>query len=355
MIIFLLCISCDKKDYQNAGITHFAYQETENGNWGIISIDGEIITPPIFQGIPTPVTDDMFFVLRKNNTYELHNINNPDKIIEANFTGITNFSNGRAFVRKKDECISCIDKKGNVLYHLPENIQNVSAIFDGLSWAADNNNKFGYINMFGENIIPFIYDATFPFVNGYGIVIKDNDIFVIDKDGSKLTNINSDEESFYNVMMNYSIWQAGIYNNIVPFMSKNYFGLKNVQGKIILPADPKYKIITRSWGGYCIYRTENGYGIMTDSGKILINDKYTMIASCNANNNQMFTANIDGKWGILSMEENVLCPFTYDLILAIVNSNLFVGIKDNTYCLLTKTGEKIKDFHNINMNPITSL
>lgn len=345
MIISFLLSACSSKD---SGMTHFAYQETENGKWGIMSVKGKVVIPPTFQDMPTPVTDDMFFVAREDGTYELHNINEPEKIVGTNYINVTNFSEGIAFVTRKGESISCIDKNGNTLYQLPQYIKRVSIPTEGIFYAVNDKDKGGYINMQGKIIIPFQYDAGSPFVNGYAVALKykEKSAIVIDKNGNKITSINADtkESTFDAILSNYIMLEIGVYNDIVPYAADGNFGLKNIHEKALLPANSQYKAISRSCGGYCVYQTSNGYGIMNDSGKILIKDKYSVIGSCNTNNNGMFIASIDDKWGILSMDERQLCPFEYDYIESLLNSPYFIGIKEQTSFLITKTGEIKRQF-----------
>ena len=54
------------------------------------------------------------------------------------------------------------------------------------------NNKWGYINKFGKEIIPFKYEKAYSFKNGYADVFLNNELFIIDKIGKvffKSTNI----------------------------------------------------------------------------------------------------------------------------------------------------------------------
>lgn len=43
---------------------------------------------------------------------------------------------------------------------------------EGLTWASNNNEKFGFISKKNETVIPFIYEYAFAFVNGCAVVKK---------------------------------------------------------------------------------------------------------------------------------------------------------------------------------------
>ena len=357
MIILFFLSACGNTNANNSSeVTHFAYQEVENGKWGFMSVEGEVVVQPTFQDMPTPVTDDMFFVPRQDGTYELHNINEPEKIINANYTDVSSFSEGKAFVTRKGENISCSDKKGNVLFTLSQSFIGASTFSNGYSivYAKDELGylECGYIDSKGTLIVPCQYEYASYFRNERAFVLSENSQFLlIDKKGTKLTSINSDNsrETILCIRLNGEIW-AAIEDDIIPYVANGAFGLKNMNGQIIMEATPKYEVITRSWNGYRIYKTENGYGIMDNLGKELIKDKYSFIGTCNTNNSKTFVACIDNKWGILSMNEKQLCPFSYEHIIGFPQSSHFIAIKDGRTLLITKTGEVKRQFYRINTN-----
>lgn len=353
MVSFLLS-ACSSKNSAN-GITHFAYQETENGNWGIISVEGEIVVPPIFHNITTAVTDGMFYTLNGNNDFELRNIDEPQKIVDI-YSSATWFSEGIAYTSKKGERISCIDKQGNILYQLPSDIVTVAAPANGMAVIKNEEEKYGYINLQGEIIVPCKYQLAYPYHNEYALVMEDEEnIYFIDTKGNKVTELCGDnkEETRYFIYNHISLWNHGIWDDVIPYVvDGNKFGLKKINGDIIVPANDKYKAITCSYNGFCIYQTANGYGIMNKFGETVVNDKYTFISACNSNNSQTFIAcNDDEKYGISSMHEELLCPFSYDNIISIENSSYYLGIKDKSLFIISETGEIKKDFYNLNDKP----
>lgn len=353
MIISFFLSACGNTSANNSSeVTHFAYQEAENGKWGIMSVEGEVVIQPTFQGMPTPVTDDMFFVPRQDGTYELHNINEPEKIINANYTDVSSFSEGKAFVTRKGENISCIDKKGNILFALSQDIKTAFVFLNKRSLVINEEEKWGYVDINGKIIIPCKYLFSTSFMNNHAVVVEDEEnIYLIDDNGNKITAVNADNkpETIFSIRDNLVAWAGDISNGVIPYVADGGFGLKNAEKNIVVPANPKYQLITSSIYGYYIYRTENGYGVMDGTGKEIIKDKYPVISNFNLNNNGIFTACIDDKWGILSINsEKQLCPFEYDYITAISNnSSYFIGMKNRMFYLITKNGEIKKQFKQI--------
>lgn len=361
MIISFLFTACSSKNTTQTGITHFAYQEVENGKWGIMSTEGEVIVPPTFQGMPTPVTDEMFFVLREDGTYELHNINEPEKIIDANYADVTNFSGGKSYVIRKGENISCIDKEGNVLYQLPENIVQVKkgSLTSNTLAVMNEDNQWGCMNTRNEMILPMKYFYTTPFIyanNEYAMIMEINgdtpNVYFISENGDKTPNINADNTNQTVLMIMGLTSPFDLDNNIMPYVSDGYIGLKDKKGDFIIPADGKYKMIMGTSCGCRIYRTERGAGVMDNSGKIIIDDKYNFIRDALLTNEKVFLANLNNQWGFLSIGEKQISSFKFDNIFPIEqNCSNFIALKDNESFLITKTGNIVSPkFYNFNID-----
>ena len=94
---------------------------------------------------------------------------------------------------------------------------------------------------------------------------------------------------------------------------------------------------------------------MDSLGKILVEDKYAMIGSCNINNSKTFVASMDGKWGIVSIDGKQISPFNYDAIVGIENSSNYLAVKNNTVFLLTSTGKTKRQFYNISLEVNSSI
>ena len=79
---------------------------------------------------------------------------------------------------------------------------------------------------------------------------------------------------------------------------------------------------------------------MDKKGKIVVQDKYDQISMIRKN--ELFVACQKDKWGILTIDEKQLCPFSFDHISS-TPGQYFLGInkvEDNLiYSLITKTGE----------------
>lgn len=74
---------------------------------------------------------------------------------------------------------------------MEEKITIVSTFKEGYAIAKKEINQkflYGYVNEELKEVIPFIYNIVFPFINGKAYVKKDENYFFIDKYGNVVEN-----------------------------------------------------------------------------------------------------------------------------------------------------------------------
>ncbi len=74
---------------------------------------------------------------------------------------------------------------------MEDKITIVSTFKEGYAIARKEINQkflYGYVNEELKEVIPFIYDIVFPFINGEAYVKKDENYFFIDKYGNVVEN-----------------------------------------------------------------------------------------------------------------------------------------------------------------------
>ena len=74
---------------------------------------------------------------------------------------------------------------------MEDKITIVSTFKEGYAIAKKEINQkflYGYVNEELKEVIPFIYDIVFPFINGKAYVKKDENYFFIDKYGNVAEN-----------------------------------------------------------------------------------------------------------------------------------------------------------------------
>lgn len=353
-IPLLLICSCGDKDTSSKTvyITHYPVFKNETVGWKLMDIKtGKILeNSGNTGGVITPVSDGCFFAKLDNGTWELYNINNPQRRIEGNYVSVGAFNEGVAPVTKKDEEISYINKEGKTIFKLPYNYLRAGNFRDERAYVIDDCDKIGFINMKGETVIPPQYDIALPFHNGYALVGDENDIFYINKSGKKVLPINDANSSQY-IMDNITMWTRLTENELVPYVaSGNMLGIKDFKGNILLEPSSNYKYIAPMGAENIIIETDNGCGIIDRKGNFIVKDSYDRILYCD---NKCFVTIKNGKCGIVSIDEEILCPFKFDNIFAISGSSYFIALLNKKILIISQRGEVINSYDDIipSVNP----
>lgn len=112
-LVTLALVSCKKE--AETKIEAVPFQETEDGQWGMISVDGKVLFKDEFKEMPTVVRDGRFFVKNKDGILEMYDATEKPKRIGKDYVHATSFQNGRAIVAEKGKNVSIIDKDGNTV------------------------------------------------------------------------------------------------------------------------------------------------------------------------------------------------------------------------------------------------
>lgn len=200
-------------------------QSTGIGKWGYIDKNGKEVVPCKYDYVDFWFSDGMARVRIGDyniidGTYDLDNINvgyidtTGQEVIPLTYFQANEFSDGLAFVIKKDGGGAFIDKAGKEVINEKDfswlaytGLQPHNKFSEGLLAIPFHdlvtyqyNPKYGYIDKSGQTIIPAKYDEAYPFVNGLAAVrIGDWETGkwgLIDKTGREVVPIKYDSISY---------------------------------------------------------------------------------------------------------------------------------------------------------------
>ena len=167
----------------------------DGGKWGFIDIEGTPILPVEYDFIGK--RSENYSVLRKDLTWGLFNlVTHEVQIIEdASWLGICKdglcrINVGGSYNKESNEI-----KEGEWGYLDPDNgiiiapkYSNAHSFSDSMA-AVKMNDKWGFINKKGDLIVPCEYDEVISnFSDGKGELLKNDYIYVFDKDGKNLSS-----------------------------------------------------------------------------------------------------------------------------------------------------------------------
>jgi len=314
-----------------------------NGNFNIYNKFGKCIFNFGYKSIRLD-TVNKIIVVEFERKFELMDLNGKALTdIKYDNIGIFKFGVAKVVFSRK---YGFIDKYGNEIIPCIYNdaklfsnsyLLNASVIGnvfkDGLQ-AVKLEEKFGYINRLGETIIQFKYDKAFDFENGLACVILNSKIGFINMKGDEIIPCIYDLDywakfggkTFFDTFMTLSINQKkGVLNNF---------------GKIIL--QPLYDEISR-YDNYFIsnlVNTENDityeYRVFNLDGYEILNNSYDSLNIWGV----LFLVKKKGKWGIINDENIMLVDFKYTYV-DYINNDLLIVKMSNKSGIMNKNLELI--------------
>jgi len=311
IILFILIItiasSCKNK---TEDIGYELIKFYENGKWGVINKNGEIIKKAQYLYVGNLLCNRMklvdendkitfinekgeeafkcnfiasqefcenrTFVLKENNKIALIDENGREiKEIDLKVAKTSYFKNGYAKLTTDIGDTYFIDLEGNILFiQPPDNGFVGNVISENLIAFYKNENdkiKCGFLDLKGKVVIDPIYDLgsmynyQCAFENGLACLKKEGKTVFIDKNGKEVLILNYNSVS--NFQYDFAIFQS----------ENNKNGIIDKKGNIIIP--PIYKHLRINNENSFIFESDNKlYGLIDTKGEILIPAKYSEIS-----------------------------------------------------------------------------
>lgn len=209
-------------------------------------------------------------------------------------------------------------------------------ISEGLA-LVEKDDKVGYINLFGEEIIPLIYDSAYLYFR-YGIIqVRKNDTWgLIDSTGNEILGFEYD--SIRIILDGYSIVEQD-----------NLYGIVDVNGNIIIEIiydslSISYDLSISDDLDHILVLKDDNYGYIDISGDIIIDMEYS---DAHYFIDSEFAIVKKGElWGLIDQHGNTVIDFEYDRIYWVHNSNEYLGvIKDDETALYNSSGDMVLGFN----------
>ena len=227
--------------------------------YGLINLQDICYIPPVFDA----------YSLHNDGTTILTDVTNQNVIVSADgkltYTctkgEISNVAEGIGFLRESGQYIDLYT--GNVLASIGR-FDDGKEFSDGLS-AVKLNEKYGYINMEGELIIPLMYKDANTFSSGYAVVEDFDESFLI---------INSDN----NISAKINCDKAGrtLHEGMLTINRGGKWGIVDNTGKVVLK--PQYSKIEWNENGYFLLTDKrNRIGLYNPNTTILVKPNYEKI------------------------------------------------------------------------------
>ena len=277
-------VSCSKNE--SKGVDYVPFQETDDGQWSMISPSGEVLFSEEFKNAPTVAKEGRFMVKNESGLWEIYTAEAKPQKVGKEYAYASCFDNGKALVSERNDYITIIDKDGNELKKLDKIgnkiIDAVTAFNEGYA-VYQTGDLYGAINSNGDEVIKADYLVLYGCSDGKFIGInkkfekefnkkegKKKIIYdVLDTNGKVLFQINSDKYS-----NNGTRFVDGLLTVAVEKDGKECWGLINDKGEIVIKPADKIKGISDIKKDKFVYNNGEGYGLMNLKGENVVRAKY---------------------------------------------------------------------------------
>ena len=359
-VALLSLVACNNKQ-----VEYLPFQESEDGNWGLIDRKGNVLFSDEFENEIEGVSEGVLRTRDDDGNYQFYTVERNPKLICEGYEDAGNFNGGFAPVVMKDEWIKFINKKGKIVSELKEidglQVEWISSFHFGIAIYRLEDGSRGLIDCKGtvltapkrvgidfctkdkflsstvienENLIIEYSDAT--------ILIHYKD-FIDGKTDKALYRLDKEKHEAY------------FYKN------SNYYCVSTKKKHIIMDGrkeiltisrDSKNSYIYDIKGKHLLFGNEDGdkKGIMDMKGNIVVRPKYSFLTFMDE---KMLLCSTKGKdFKIIDIKDNVISnnvDIHEDVVYGVfTNFSLYEGIacfinEDEEYYFADNQGEPIND------------
>lgn len=357
----LFLTSCSKQE--ESKVDYVPFQETTDGQWGMISMDGKVLFKDEFKNRPTLARDNRFFVKSKEGVWEMYDATEKPKKIGRDYAHVSSFQDGIAVVAEKNKPVSIINTDGEVVKDLAtidgKKVDGVRAFSQGYAVYMTEDSLWGVINESGDCVVKAEYVALNNCYDGklVGINKKYKDAYrKSKKDKYKYSVINTSGDVLFEIL-------ADKYENIGGYFvdgkmtvsvkkdGKESWGIIDDKNNTVVKPSAKLKAIGSIRGDKFTYSNGDGWGLMSIKGETLIRAKYdflyydddNLLIANTKNADDYETKYIDEKDNQIGKDKYVYATSFQ----AFDGKHAWVKLDDKIFSIIDKDGKQVEGLPDI--------
>ncbi len=291
LVLLMALGACNKSKKSIEGIP---FQTEEEGKWGLVKPNGEVIVSDEFKHAPTFATDDRYWVQNDKGYYELYAVGEEQPVNDSEYRYVSLFYDGEAVVTKRDESVTVINKKGETVTDLSKIGKYTPDVFQSFSdglMVFTANDKVGVCNTKGEIILEPVYAFINKPADGKiiatdtiamrsmaeGDSLKKGSVIVFDYKGQELLKLPRKKydvvnERFYGDYLAVGNYEEGAEESEEGLAIQ--FGIINVKGETVVKPSKKYRYIGEMSGDIFSYNDGEKTGAKTMTGEKILAPKF---------------------------------------------------------------------------------
>lgn len=353
-----MLVSCDKKssgeeEEQGEGdylVEYFAFQEEEDGPWGLMGTDGTVLVKPKYnENDVSCVVNDRFYVGSYDSNYTIYTAEkNPKKI--GTYKKCGSFTGDLCPVLDMNDHFLYIDKDGEKVLDVTEidgkKVQAAYNFFCGRAMINTEDGKWGFIDEEGKSVKGIEYADAWNYCEDLAIVYYDNPTYedddtgkwgVIDTEGKKLFT-----KRFNDLKPSEFRFASGLLE--VTDSDGNYH-LIDKDGKEAVKLKEKTFTNFICDAGINVYNTETSKaGLMDKEGEWIIRPKFQSISF----NGKLLAASTDDEeYALYTLEGEKIANLPHGYVVLFdkefkdCDSYLLVGSWEDGYKLMDSEGNEV--------------
>lgn len=308
-----LFISCGEKKE----ITHLPVQAEQEGRWGMVTTDGDVVFEGVFENEPGVPHRERFLVPNKDELLEFYTVEKEPRKIGKPYRTAMDFVNEVTAVAEPDSVIKLIDPEGEVVLRLDQlngkPVERVTDAGDGVFIYVDATESYGCFNTKGEVLIPAEYE--FLSLLGDGCILgkpksllseetRREPYWIMNLQGEKLGEVD---------MMKYDgVGTKLVEGKYLPVSryenDQVYNGLIALDGTEKMPLNPSISEIKDPCKNMFVFSNGELYGVMNAEGQTLIPAKYKQLYFMAEDRLMAFDQEFKGK--IIDLEDNQIGTYS---------------------------------------------
>ncbi|MFK7950809.1 MAG: WG repeat-containing protein [Saprospiraceae bacterium] len=309
----------------------------QSGKYGLIDTKTkDFIISPIYD--EAEMYHKNYSLIKKDGKYGFIN-HKGETITEVQYTAAKHHNDKLILVEKEGkftflEKISLTGRMFDFVENLELNVEYdmvINSYSDEYSIVM-RDGKYGYINEYGEKIIPLEYDEVTLFDGQFAAVKKGNKWGAIDRNNGKIIDFKYQE-------------MRSFYGEKVAVKKGNKWGIIDSQEKVILPIEYKY-ISNFNTDNIALVKNGKFWGAIDKAGKTVIDFKYdfdTDYIDLLQLTDGFVWLKKDGFWGTVDLNQNVVIPFKYNNIQTIEGDRITVE-EEGQIKVINESGEYVNKY-----------
>lgn len=288
LLIFCGCSS--KSDNINSLVEYIPFQSCEDGRWGLISTDGEVLFADEFSERISMAINGRFFAKNDDDLWEIYTTDEkPQQVGSDVYKAIAPFTEDVTPAVKPGGHVILIDRDGEEVKVLDvidgKKVKGVSRFCQGIAIFKNEDDAYGAINTSGEVVIPAEYcNISLP---------TEGKVLALEKKYEE--ELNNDDDTFDKAVVKVfdtsgsligEIPMKGVMNLKTDFMdgvvivakkygSEKRYGLMDEKGEFVVAPSAKNHSIHSVQGEHFIFRDDDKCGLMDFEGNVVLRAKYS--------------------------------------------------------------------------------